>query len=272
MPVKQKKRYGLLIVLSVLILILIGLLVWLYTSPAPELQLPPAPQLPTLSEPESNPYGPEDFQYKDGYLTCLAGKSVLGIDVSAHQYNIDWEAVAAAGVEFVMIRAGFRGLTWGMLEEDAYAQINYAGAKKAGLKVGAYFFSQATSEEEALEEARFLLDVISHWELDLPVVYDWEYGGSHTRTKNADSRTVTDCAIAFCKRISLAGYEPMVYFNPHHAENYLHLEELTDYPFWLAFYTDNMSFPYKMDMWQYTSTGSVPGIEGNVDINLWFPE
>lgn len=272
MPVKQKKRFGLLIGLSVLILLLIGLLVWIHTVPAPEPESPTVSQVPALPQPDPNPYGPEDFQYDGSYLTCLAGKSVLGIDVSAHQYSIDWEAVADAGVEFVMIRAGFRGLTWGMLEEDAYAQTNYLGAKKAGLKVGAYFFSQATTVEEALEEARFLLDVISHWELDLPVVYDWEYGGNDTRTQGADARTVTDCAAAFCKRISRAGYEPMVYFNPHHAENYLHLEELTDYPFWLAFYTDSMTYPYKMEMWQYTNTGSVPGIEGNVDINLWFPE
>ncbi len=270
--IKERQRYVLIAALSILIVLLTGLIIWIRMVPLPKLELPEPPAKPTLPEPEANPYGPKDFQYDGNYLICLAGESVMGIDVSAYQGRIDWDAVAAAGVEFVMIRAGYRGLSWGMVEEDVYAQRNYWGAKKAGLKIGAYIFSQATSQEEALEEARVLLDIVDGWELDLPLVFDWEYGGENSRTNGVDARTVTDCAAIFCRRIAMAGHTPMVYFNPHHARTYLYLEELTDYPFWLAYYTDTMDFPYQTEMWQYTSTGSVPGIEGNVDINLLFLE
>ena len=224
----------------------------------------------TLPPPEANPYGPLDFQYDGKYLSCLAGESVTGIDVSAHQQTVDWEKVAAAGVKFAMIRVGYRGYETGNLVEDPYAQDNYAGAKKAGLQVGAYLFSQAISVEEALEEADFLLEKTENWELDLPVVYDWEYISKEARTGSADARLVTDCTKAFCDRVAAAGRQPMVYFNRHQAQDLLFLEELTQYPFWLAMYTDRMTYPYKVDMWQYTCEGSVPGIDGNVDINVKF--
>lgn len=238
---------------------------------------PPAPTeptttaTPTLPPPDPNPYGPTDFQYDGFYLKCLAGPSVLGIDVSSHQQEIDWEAVAGAGIEFVMIRAGFRRYMTGELCLDTRAQENYAGAKAAGLKVGAYLYAQAVSVEEALEEADFFLNAISGWELDMPVVYDWEYVSEEARTGQMDARAVTDCTIAFCEAVEARGYRPMVYFNRHQAQDLMYLEELTDYPFWLAMYSDRMTYPYQVDMWQYTSTGRVPGIEGNVDIDLWFP-
>ena len=224
----------------------------------------------TLPPPEGNPYGPLDFQYDGKYLQCLAGQSVLGIDVSAHQQEVDWEKVAAAGVKFTMIRVGYRGYETGDLVADPYAQANYQGAKAAGLQVGAYLFSQAISVEEALEEADFLLTGIKDWELELPVVYDWEYISSDARTGAADARLVTDCTKAFCEAVAAAGYDPMVYFNRHQAQDLLFLEELTQYPFWLAMYSDRMTYPYRVDMWQYTCEGKVPGIDGFVDINLRF--
>lgn len=226
----------------------------------------------TLPPPEANPYGPPDFQYDGGYLTCLAGESVLGIDVSSHQEEIDWQAAAAAGIRFVMLRVGYRGYEQGTIFADPLAQENYLGAKAAGLQVGAYFFSQALSTREALEEADFLLDAIRDWELDMPVVYDWEYIDQDARTAGMDARAVTDCTLAFCQAVEQAGYQPMVYFNRHQARELLHLEELTQYPFWLAMYSDRMTYPYKIHMWQYTCEGSVPGIQGNVDINLFFPD
>lgn len=226
----------------------------------------------TLPPPDANPYGPTDFQYDGRYLTCLAGKSVLGIDVSSHQEAVDWQAVADAGIRFVMLRVGYRGYETGNIQADALAQENYLGARAAGLQVGAYFFSQAVSAREALDEADFLLDAIRDWELEMPVVYDWEYIDQDARTGNLDARTVTDCTLAFCQAIEDAGYQPMVYFNRHQAQDFLCLEELTRYPFWLALYSDRMTYPYKVDMWQYTSEGSVPGISGDVDINLFFPD
>ena len=218
----------------------------------------------------SNPYGPEDFAYEGDYLTCLTAESRLGVDVSSHQGVIDWETAAAAGVEFAMIRIGYRGYGQGEINEDTCARANLEGAKAAGLDVGAYFFSQAISREEAAREAAWCVAYLEGYELDLPLVFDWEYTGEGVRTSNVDSRTLTDMAIAFCDTIKAAGYEPMIYFGRSQSVNMMKLEELTDYPFWLAMYSPFMDYPYKVDMWQYTEEGKVPGISGNVDLNLWF--
>ena len=127
-----------------------------------------------------------------------------------------------------------------------------------------------TLAEEAVEEAEFMLDQVKHWDIQMPLVFDWEYSGEGIRTSNVDSRTLTDMAKAFCETIRDAGYEPMIYFGRSQSMNMMKLEELTDYPFWLAMYSTVMDYPYKINMWQYTDTGSVPGIEGNVDLNLLF--
>lgn len=221
---------------------------------------------------EDNPYSPTDFQMENGYLTCTAGESVLGIDVSSYQQEIDWEAVKAAGVEYVFIRVGWRGTESGNLNEDKRAQEYYKGAKAAGLRIGAYFFSQAISMEEAAEEAAFAVKVVKGWKLDLPLVYDWEYAGETSRTANMDRRTLTDCTRVFCRRVEDAGLAPMIYFNVSQAQHLLYLEELTEFPFWLAQYREGLDYPYRVDYWQYTGEGIVPGINVPVDLNLWFPK
>lgn len=228
------------------------------------------PMLAALSLPR-NPYGAEDFGYEDGYLTCLAGESVLGIDVSQHQGQIDWEAVREAGVEFAIIRVGYRGYRTGDLLADKNADANYAGAKAAGLKVGAYLFSQAVTVEEAREEAKFFLDAVKDWELEMWAVYDWEYVDSEARTAGVSPRLLTDMTKEFLDAVTLAGYQPMVYFNRGQSRDLMYMDELRHYGFWLAMYNDPMTYPFRLDMWQYTNTGSVPGISGNVDINLWLP-
>lgn len=240
----------------------------------PKAPAKPAPTpAPVYTPPEKTELKPEDFVYNGEYLTCTAAPTVLGIDVSQHQGQIDWQAVKDAGIQFVIIRVGGRGYgAAGVLYTDDLAQSYYEGAKAAGLQVGAYFFSQAISVEEALEEAQLTLQQIETWEMDFPVVYDWERQEGTARTAHTDPRTVTDCMKAFCEAIKDAGYRPMVYFNPDHSEALFYIEEVTQYDFWLAFYTDWMTYPYKVDMWQYTHRGSVPGIEGNADINLYFPE
>lgn len=225
----------------------------------------------TLPPPEANPIGLGDFYMDGDYLSCLSTTSVLGIDVSVWQKEIDWPKVKSAGVEFAMIRAGWRGSEQGVLAEDTYAQANYQGATDAGIKVGAYFFSQAISVEEAEEEAKYLLDIIKDWNVEMPIVFDWEYIDDTSRTARVDARTLTDCTKAFCDVIANAGYQPMVYFNANHSYDRIYIRELTEYPFWLARYDTVLDYPYKVDMWQYTETGSVPGISGNVDINLFFP-
>lgn len=225
----------------------------------------------TLPPPEANPIGLGDFYMDGDYLSCLSTQSVLGIDVSEWQEQIDWQQVKDAGVEFAMIRVGWRGSEQGVLAEDIYAQANYAGASAAGIKVGAYFFSQAISVEEAEEEANYLLQIIKDWNVEMPIVYDWEFISTDSRTGKMDARTLTDCTKAFCNTVLNAGYTPMIYFNKNQSLDMLYLRELTDYPFWLAHYDTVLNYPYKVDMWQYTETGSVSGISGNVDINLYFP-
>ena len=248
-----------------------ALLAGALSGPRPD---PDDGELISLPPMEANPYGAEDFVYNElGLLTTADGTGVLGVDVSEFQENIDWNRVKEAGIEFVMIRVGFRGYgDSGIMKRDSAAAEHYAGAKAAGLKVGVYFFSQAVTPGEAVEEAEFLLRVTGGWELDMPLVFDWEYIGDHARTADMDARTLTDCARAFCRVIRRAGYTPMVYFNLTQARDLLYLEELTDFDWWLARYADTMDFDYRVEMWQYTSRGAVPGIPGEVDVNIWFPE
>ena len=237
-----------------------------------ETPLPIEPAVPETTKETipPNPYAPEDFTTEGEFVDCVVGTTRKGIDVSSWQGEIDWQQVKESGVEFVMIRAGWRGTEQGVLSADKNAQKNYEGAKAAGLDVGCYFFSQAISPEEAVEEAEFLLEQIEHWELDMPVAYDWEYISADARTANMDSRLLTDCTIAFCERIFTAGHNPMIYFNVDQSLKQMYLEELTDYAFWLAMYEAEMNYPYKIHMWQYSNTGSVPGIQGNVDLNIQF--
>lgn len=254
--------------------IVLGALAALIFLNLPEPPPPPPETEPTYPQPEEAELGPQDFQYDGQYLTCISAPSELGIDVSQYQGDVDWAAVKEAGVEFVIIRLGGRGYgAEGVLYTDDMAETYYQGAKEAGLKVGVYFFSQAITAEEAQEEAELTLQIIESWDLQMPVVYDWEViEAENSRTRNVDPRTITDCMKAFCRVIQKAGREAMIYFNPDLSLEKVYMDEISIYRFWLAHYTEWMTYPYKVDMWQYTNVGSVPGIEGNVDLNLYFPE
>ncbi len=231
------------------------------------------PTNPTLPPPEPNRYDRFDFQYDGAFLKLIYEDCKVGIDVSSHQQTIDWPKVAQSGVELVMVRAGYRGYgKTGKLVEDERARWNMANARAAGLEVGAYFFSQAITVEEAQEEARMLLGILQGQDITLPVVYDWEYISTEARTANVDARTLTDCAIAFCTIVEEAGYTPMVYFNKYQSNHLMYLAELKQYQFWLAWYSDRMDFPYRLRMWQYSDKGTVPGITTDVDLNVWFPD
>jgi GH25 family lysozyme M1 (1,4-beta-N-acetylmuramidase) len=267
---KQLRRCVILAVLTGVLLA--GCLPPPVQGPAPgtEAVTPTVPET-TLPPPTENVFTPMDFGYEGDYLTCLTDESQLGIDVSKFQGEIDWEKVKEAGVEFAMIRVGFRGYGQsGKLVEDVNAKKNYENATKAGIKVGVYFFAQAITVEEAKEEAEYVLGLIDGWQLDMPIAYDWECLAADYRTAGADPQTVTDCAKAFCQTIEEGGLEAMVYFNVQYACHGMYLEELTDYQFWLAMYNSRMDFPYRIDMWQHTDHGSVPGIEGPVDLNIYF--
>ena len=235
----------------------------------------PAPEEPAVPETTRetippNPYNEEDFTTNGETVECVTGQTRFGIDVSYWQGDIDWEQVKDAGVSFVMIRVGWRGSEQGILSPDKKAQEYYEGARAAGLDVGCYLFSQAISVEEAVEEAEFALEQIRDWELSMPVAYDWEYISADSRTGSVDARLLTDCTAAFCERIKEAGYEPMIYFNVNQSHHKMYLEELTDYPFWLAMYDAPMNYPYRVNMWQYSNTGKIPGIDADVDLNIYF--
>lgn len=219
-----------------------------------------------------SPYSPGDFVQEGDHLTCAAGETVLGIDVSSHQGLIDWQAVADAGIRYAFVRLGYRGYSSGSLMTDEYVRINLNGAREAGIAVGAYFFSQAISVEESEKEAAYALGILEGFRLDLPLVYDWEYVSDTARTANVDKRTLTDCTLAFCAAVEQAGYAPMVYFNSSQITKLLYGGEIEQYPWWLAKYDPNLDFPCKVDMWQYSNQGSVPGINAPVDLNLMFVE
>lgn len=225
----------------------------------------------TFPEPSENVFIPLDFGYEGEYLTCLTAPSVRGIDISEFQQEVDWQQLKEAGFEFAILRAAWQGSEQGLFFEDALIRTHYENAKAAGMKVGVYLFATSITPEEAVTGAEFILNIVKDWELDMPIVYDWEYVDSDYRNYGLDSRTLTDCAKAFCRTVEAAGFDSMVYFNPDSSLNMMYLEELTEHGFWLAMYTDQMTYPYKIDMWQYTNQGSVPGIAGPVDINLYFP-
>ena len=266
MQTKKKPIYKKLLFweLGILILVLAALVACLGMSAPPNWGAT-GPQL------VKNPYGPEDFALSGEYLTCLGGESALGVDVSYWQGQIDWQQVKAAGVEFAMLRLGWRGTSEGKLFTDDYVRQNYEKATQAGIRVGGYFFSQAISQEEAVEEARYVLDLTEGWDIQMPIVFDWEYMGDEARTANVGSQQIMAYTKAFCDEIAAAGHTPMIYFNPRMISNGFDLTQMTDYHFWLAMYDREMDFPYRVDMWQYTASGSVPGISGKVDLNLYFP-
>ena len=207
----------------------------------------------------------------DGYISYPGAR--LGIDVSSHQQEIDWQRVKAAGVEFAILRAGFRGYGEGSLIEDERFRDNLIGAKEAGLDVGVYFFSQAVSEQEAVEEAEFVLSLLGGETISLPIFFDWEeIGENGSRTAGNVSGLVGDCALAFCRRIEEAGYTAGVYFNQRYGYTIMQLEQLRSFTFWLAEYRDAPSFLYDFQVWQYTGEGKVDGIETVVDLDLLFSQ
>ena len=236
----------------------------------------PAEPLPTIEaviEPEANPYGRLDFQYnKNNYLYCLRQESYPGVDVSAFQKDIDWQQVKDSGIRFAMLRLGYRGYESGKLVEDEYIQKNLEQTKALGMPIGAYFFSQALTIKEVDEEIDFMLKVLGDYELHMPIVLDWEIPTSTARTAQMDARTLTALQEYFCKTMTEKGFTPMVYFNWHQSNTLLYLNELEDYPFWLALYGSRMTYPYHVEMWQYTDSGRVPGIQGGVDLNVYMPK
>jgi len=200
------------------------------------------------------------------------GKSSFGIDVSKWNKEIDWEAVKAAGVDFAIIRCAYRGSVTGALVEDPYFYRNFEGAKKAGIKVGFYFFTQATNAVEAVEEASMALCLTGGLPLEYPIFIDTEGAGGNGRADRLDVATRTEVCRAFCETIEAAGYRAGVYSSRNWYYNNLDVSEIDSYVIWLAEYREYPLYTGKYQMWQYTSDGSIDGIEGRVDFNISYLE
>ncbi|MCQ2496950.1 MAG: hypothetical protein MJ131_10230 [Lachnospiraceae bacterium] len=215
-----------------------------------------------------NTENPNDWKYCDETGKEL---SIRGIDVSKYQADVDWKKVADEGVKFAIVRMGFRGMNEGTLEVDPYFTKNVEGATAAGIDVGVYFFSQAVNEKEALEEADFVLDAIKDYKITYPVIFDTERVTSFdARANNISYAQRTANTKAFCDRVAEKGYKPMIYANTKYMLMGIDLEQLADYDKWFAVYSDKITFPYNFQMLQYSESGSIPGVTGNVDLNISF--
>ena len=202
----------------------------------------------------------------DGALQQGSGKN--GIDVSSHQGNIDWASVKAAGINFAIIRVGYRGSQTGALVEDSCFKKNIQGATANGINVGVYFFTQATTEAEAVEEASMALTLCSGYNLSYPIFVDTENGSGGARANGLDKGTRTACVAAFCKTIANGGRKAGVYASKSWYNNKIDASAFSNYFIWVAQYNTTCNYKGKYNMWQYSSKGSVPGIKGNVDVNI----
>ena len=219
----------------------------------------------------ASPYDWNNLVYEDGRLSYVAdGQTLsrLGIDVSEAQGAIDWQAVANDGVDFAIVRAGYRGTTEGDVYTDPMFDANIDGAIDAGLDVGVYFYSQALTEEEAREEAQLCLYEINGRELQYPVAFDYELTVHGTgRADNIDAAQAAANAKAFCEEIEKGGYEAILYGNQHDVARH-GLTTLSEYPIWHSEYGTLPSADYPFVMWQYTNQGSVDGVYTHVDMNI----
>ena len=230
------------------------------------------PEAPNLA-----PFGlePTNFNVADQIPFYAGGELTMrrGIDVSDHQQQIDWQAVADYGIDFAVIRCGWRSYSdeRAGLNEDSRFRENIEGALAAGLDVGVYFFSQALNIVEAAEEAVFTLHLIEDYNITLPVFYDWEpMPYEDSRTANVDGQTVTACCLEFCKLVQAMGYQPGMYSYLKLAYYTYQLNELQGVTLWMGDPGTKPIFYFDHGFWQYSYTGTVPGIGVDVDLDAMY--
>ena len=201
----------------------------------------------------------------------LENGKTFGVDVSKYQKNIDWNQIKKAGVSFVIVRIGYRGYgASGTLVLDPMFEEHFTNVKNAGLKVGVYFFSQATTEEEAKEEAFACAYVLNGRKLDYPIFFDTEASGASNGSGRADGLGMEDrtkCAIAFCEEVKAQGYKPGVYASTLWYRKRVNLNSLKKYTIWNAHY-GVASSPIDCALWQGTCTARLPGYKGDMDVNI----
>ena len=218
-----------------------------------------------------NTYRADGFENSSGFMRYDDVETAIGIDVSYYQGNIDWRQVKDAGIDFAILRLGYRGYSAGTLALDERFREYLTGAAQAGVDVGIYFFSQAINVQEAREEAEFVLSQLQGSTVKYPIFFDWEIiGNKAARTDDVSTETLTACARAFCDRVADAGYTPGIYFTKYLGYVRYDLSQLADCEFWFAEYAKAPTFYYDFSVWQYSDSGNIPGIEGRVDMDICF--
>ena len=222
-----------------------------------------------MSEYDSSKYFQDDFNfraYEDDNYTYKRG-----IDVSEFQGEIDWQKVKEAGVEFAIIRCGYRGADSGEIYEDSRFSENIKGAKKQGIEVGLYFFSQAINADEAVKEAAYCCKLAKGNKITMPIAFDMEYAyGERDRIYGLTMAQKTEIADAFCEVVENHGYDSLIYGNPTWLFSSYNVSLLEKRNFWLAHYGGSTGFPYHYGMWQYNDQGIVDGINSTTDLNVYF--
>ncbi len=228
--------------------------------------------VPVMTDMVSHTYDWDRLSENDGRLSydTEGFRSRLGIDVSYFQGEIDWEQVQADGIDFAMIRLGYRGYGTGNIVIDDQFTENINGALAAGLEVGVYFFSQAVNVQEAKREAETVLSMLSSYPITMPVAYDLEIVSENgSRTRKLSAATMTENAAVFCRMVEAEGYEAAYYASKKTALLRYNLSELKEYGLWYAEEENAPSIPYDFQLWQYTAEGTVDGIETSVALDLY---
>ncbi len=223
---------------------------------------------------KANPYTGKKYTHNSRYDNL---KIYNGIDISQFNPVTDYNKVKKAGIDYAFVRMGMRYAVTGNLGLDSKYNTNMKGCIDAGIKVGVYVYSQAITKKEAIEEANHLLSKIGDYQIDMPLIFDYEFYSESGPTKgrlydaNLNKKQMTEICMAFCDTIAAAGYTPMLYGNPSMFLYHLYPEEIAEkYPIWLANYTTKTSYTGTYEFWQYSSTGNINGITGNVDCNFWY--
>lgn len=205
---------------------------------------------------------------EDMILKYKTKDTLIGIDVSNHQGDIDWETVKNSGVEFVFIRIGFGHNREAKIMEDEKFRQNLEGARNAGLKVGLYFYSYATEIWEAEEQANWIVKTLNGEKIDLPIVFDYETWKSFP-TYNINIVDLNKVAKRFLDILHDNGYEGMNYSSKYYLNT---IWNLSEYPTWLAHYVSKTNYDKDFKVWQFSNTGEVPGINGFVDLDVLYLE
>lgn len=286
--VKEKSRIKIInIILAVIIAALLLVMLYIYFNSAEK--EPQGPGTSVIEEPNLHtdpdlglivlPDWPElpkneldaDKFYAESGLLKYPG-SFCGVDVSIWQGEIDWELIRDAGIDFAIVQLGYRGYLGGTLNLDEWYIENMGRAAAVGLDIGIYFFSQAVTVEEAIEEAEFVIEALEGMDIAYPVFFDWEQAEGETRTSGVRIEEVTEFALAFCGLIEDNGYTAGIYFNRRQVYTGYDLSRLAGFEFWLAEYNETPSFYYAFDIWQYSAEGILPGVAGTIDLNISFKD